>query len=371
MPLNNRKTTRELKRVLSQANSLLLNVVEPLTRWLRKRDPNKHLHINANPVHQSQGKMAVLLVYQPQGLAVSTWMTLEHLQGKGYSTLLVSNCALSPTDAARALTLCWRTIVRKNFGYDFGGYQDAVMHMMAEGVPMRQLLILNDSIWFPLHTNCSLLDRMEAKPAGFVGAFQLEPTRNKQKMKGKKRPFMGSFFWHFKEPVLRSEAFKNFWLNYKATSSKYATIRRGERRFTHHLLDAGIAGEAMYSRNQFDHWLQQLTGHELKQALQELCTTDPSLAKRQMELLAQNTDYPQWDVKAQQLALAITAPQNITATAPLFMVRDMCLPFIKKSADDANVLALGKLVNHWATQSNEIAPCVISEMKSMLRRMGQ
>lgn len=370
MALNKRKIKRELQRILSQANSWLMNVYEPIARWRHKRSPDRRCHITSNPDHHGQGKVAVLLVYQPNGLAESTWLTLEHLRSKGYSTLLVSNCPLSANDAARALPLCWQTMVRKNFGYDFGGYQDAMLHIMGAGVPVEQLVIMNDSIWFPLHAGCNLLSRMEANPAGFVGAFQLEPTRNKQKMVGKKRPFMGSFFWHFKAPVLRSEAFKSFWIEYKATSSKYATIRRGERRFTHHLLDAGIKGDSMFSRGQFDEWLQQQQGDALKLALQDLCTTDPDLAQQQKRLLEQHEPTTEWDGRAMQLAMAITEPQNIMATAPLFMVRDMGLAFIKKSADDANVLAMGKLINHWATQQNEIDPCVVSEMVSVLRRMG-
>lgn len=368
--LNKKKIKRELLRILSQVSSWLMNMYEPIIRWWHKRTLGRHCEICINTKHHNQGKVAVLLVYQPNGLAESTWLTLEHLRSMGYSTLLVSNCPLSANDAARVLPLCWQTMVRKNFGYDFGGYQDAMLHIMGAGVPVEQLVIMNDSIWFPLHTGCNLLSRMEANPAGFVGAFQLEPTRNKEKMVGKKRPFMGSFFWHFKAPVLRSEAFKSFWIEYKATSSKYATIRRGERRFTHHLLDAGIKGDSMFSRGQFDEWLQQQQGAALKQALQDLCTTDPDLAQQQKRLLEQHEPTTEWDGRAMQLAMAITESQNIMATAPLFMVRDMGLAFIKKSADDANVLAMGKLINFYNRHPEWAAPCILKEIKSKLGKQS-
>lgn len=368
MNIHRKKIKRELLRVVNQFNSWIMNVYEPLIRWQRKRDPARTLNVRINPAHMGSGKVAIYLVFQPHGLEASTLLTLEHLQSKGYSTLLVSNCPLNPEDSARTLPLCWQVMVRKNFGYDFGGYQDGVLTVLRSDQPVKQMLILNDSIWFPLHRDCDLLDRMEASPVGFVGAFQLEPTRDQKKMRGKRRPFMGSFFWHFKDQVLSRPAFKEFWRDYKATSSKFATIRRGERRFTHHLMDAGIACEAVFSRNQFDGWLQHAQGTELRQALEDLCTNDDHLATRRLALLAANQSHPTWEADARALASAITRSQNIMATAPLFMVRDLGLPFLKKSADDANLLALQALNIYFSKRPELIEKAVLNELRQVLQR---
>ena len=94
------------------------------------------------------------------------------MKSKGYSTLLISNCLLTSDDKAKALPMCWKIIVRSNFGYDFGGYQVGVLIAMRSGEPINQMLILNDSIWFPLQHDCDFLERVEAKKNGFVGAFQ-------------------------------------------------------------------------------------------------------------------------------------------------------------------------------------------------------
>lgn len=368
MNFNNKKLKRELLRVIDQIKSWIMNVYEPFIRWQRKRNPDSTSNVWMNPDHVGTGKAAVYLVFQPNGLATSTWLTLEHLQSKGYSTLLVSNSPLTTDDRARVLPLCWQVMERENFGYDFGGYQDGVLAILRSGQPIHQMLILNDSIWFPLRRNCDLLDLMETSPAGFVGAFQLEPTRNQEKMQGKKRPFMGSFFWHFKAPVLRSPAFEEFWLDYKATSSKFATIRRGERRFTHHLLDAGIAGEAMFSRRQFDDRLNQARGTQLRQTLEELSTNDSVLAERRRSVLTNDQSDLAWHTEAQALAVAITESQNIMATAPIFMVRDMGLPFLKKSADDANLLALQKLNQFFVQHPELIDTAVLNEIRQVLRQ---
>lgn len=371
MPLHKRKIVRELVRIKDQISSWFMHLYEPYFRWQYQKKFEKYIDLYANGKHVLTDKVAVFLIFQPQGLAPSTLLTLSHLHRKGYSTLLVSNCPMSQDDILKALPLCWRIMRRPNFGYDFGGYKDGIKAATDTHKTMVQLLIMNDSIWFPLNSHCDLLDRMEANPAGFLGAIKLTPVRDLEKINGKKRPFMGSFFWHFKQPIIAGAAFKNFWHNYKQTSSKYATIRRGERYFTHHMLDSGVHGECMYSREQFDTWLAKTSGIDLAMLLAELCTTDSNLATKQKLLCASYQDNKIWDAQAKDLARAITESQNIMATAPLFMVKQMGLPFIKKSSDQTNLLALEILINYWDSKPMAISPCVLNEMKSVRDKARQ
>lgn len=371
MPLQTRKLGRELLRIKDQISSWFMNLYEPFYRWHYKKNSSKFIDFYANDQHVLTDKVAVFLIFQPQGLTPSSLLTLSHLHRKGYSTLLVSNCPMSQDDISKALPLCWKIMRRPNFGYDFGGYQDGIKTATNTHKTMNHLLIMNDSIWFPLHTHCDLLDRMEANQAVFLGAFQLTPVRDLEKIRGKKRPFMGSFFWHFKQPVIDGAAFRNFWQNYKPTSSKYATIRKGERHFTHHMLDSGVNGEYMYSRAQFENWLAQTSGTDLAELLAQLCTTDPSLAAKQQHLCARYQNDEVWDAQAKDLARAITETQNIMATAPLFMVKQMGLPFIKKSSDQANVLALEKLIHYWDSKPMAISASVLDEMKTVRDKARQ
>lgn len=364
MHFNSKKMVRELNRIAKQFGSWMMNLYEPFMRWQHKRRPFHKRDINNE--HLVSGKVAIFLVYQPKGLPASAWLTLTHLKSKGYSTLLVSNSPLSCEDSAKALPLCWQVMSRPNFGYDFGGYQDGVNVILASGQSLRQLLILNDSIWFPLRRDCDFLERMEAVEVGFVGAFQLEPNRDAAKMQGKKRPFMGSFFWHIKEPVLSHTSFKDFWRNYKASSSKYATIRRGERRFTHHLLDAGVAVKGMFSRQEFDRWLEEANDIDVRNTLRELCVVDPRLEGLRKHLLNQDLDSQKGQTEAKDLVRAITASQNIMSTAPLFMVRDHGLPFLKKSADETNLLALKTLCVYFEEKSDWIDHQVLQEIRAVV-----
>lgn len=368
MLFQTKKISRELTRLKDQISSWFMNLYEPYFRWQHDKNFAKIIDFRINNQHRLSEKVAVFLIFQPTGLAQSVFLTLKHLHSNGYSTILLSNCKMLQEDISEALPFCWKIMVRPNFGYDFGGYKDGIKTAVDTHPSLNQLLILNDSIWFPLHSGCQLLKRMEDHPNGFIGAFQLTPVRDLRKMRGKKRPFMGSFFWHFKKPVLNGPAFKKFWQNYKPTSSKYATIRRGERRFTHFMLDSGVPGEYMYSREQFDNWLNQTSGKELAKLLVDLCTTNPSLAVQQQSLFTRYRSDQRWDEEAKFLARAITETQNIMATAPLFMVEQMGLPFIKKSADTANLLALSKLINYWDSNPMAISSCVLNEMKATVKK---
>lgn len=319
-----------------------MNTYEPYKRLQRRRHPERFSSLQMGSLTNPE-KLAIYVVFQPTGLSNSTFETMRHLGANGYAVFLVSNAKLQHEDVSKALRHCWKIMERQNFGYDFGGYQDAIRHIWASSVHPQALVIINDSIWFPLRQDSEILQQMEATPSPFTGAFQLDPSRKKNPIK-KKRPFMGSFFWHFKAAALRDPAFRSFWNNYKATSSKHATIRRGERRFTHHMLDGGVRCEAIYSRQMFDDWICKLESTELHHALKDLCTPDRKLQLAQHDLINSDVLTQDWKDRALNLARKITQSQNIMATAPIFMVRNQRLPFFKKTIDANNALALNRLL---------------------------
>jgi len=361
------KLGRELKRIQDQLNSWMMRAYEPWIRRQRNKYPERYVSVQGGDI-VGPNKLAIYLVYQPQGLSESTFGAMQHFHKQGYAVLLVSNSPLVAEDAARARPHCWAVMQRRNFGYDFGGYQDAIRHIWASGLRPQALVIINDSIWFPLRSNCDLLQRLESTPSAFTGAFQLEPTR-KRHATGKKRPFMGSFFWHFKPSALEATAFRTFWSNYKATSSKYATIRQGERRFTHHMQDGGVPCEGIYSRQQFDAWLEGLNPMRLQQALADLCTVDAGLQQQQAALVRADRLEGDWQTQAMRLAKDITRSQNIMATAPLFMVRDLGLPFFKKAMELTNALALHRLLTAAEREPGIVDnPAVLNEMRERLTR---
>lgn len=334
------KLRRELNRIGQQLRGIPEFFTEPWQRW--RHDAKRAEILQAQDGAVALGpKVALLLLFQPRGVAASTVWTCQHLVSKGYSPLIVSNAPLSSRDREALSPHVWRMTERPNFGYDFGGYRDGIWLLKHWGVAPEVLIILNDSIWFPLQGTETLIDRMEASPAQFVGALQLDPLRATEGIPAKKRPFFGSFFLMAQRGAWQHPAFQAFWRRYRITSNKYKTIRRGERGLSHALIDAGLRCEAMYTRRQLDDHMRGLDASGLRALLPDLVTIDDGLEQERTQCLGQADESPQWRDRALSLALRITEKQNVLATAPITSLTWFEVPYLKKARDWNNVRALG------------------------------
>lgn len=361
------KLERELNRIRQQLKGIPEFFTEPLQR--KRHDAQRGAMLEAE--HGETGlkrKVALLLVYQPQGVSDATVWTCEHLVHKGYAPLIISNAPLSADDKTRLRPWVWRMAERPNFGYDFGGYRDGIWLLSQWKIDLDVLIVLNDSIWFPLNDSETLIDRMERSEADFVGALQLDPLRQPENLPPKKRPFFGSFFLMVKRGALQHEAFLQFWDRYRITSNKYKTIRRGERGLSHALMDAGIRCEAMYTRSALDHYLGTLSNLKLKEVLQDLVTIDDRIEAGISQCVASFDDTDAWRSTAQALALAATEKQNILATAPITSLIVFEVPYLKKSRDWNNLKALSLIRERMRSDRLEgVHPAVQKDMDGALR----
>lgn len=89
---------------------------------------------------------------------------------KGYAPFVVSNLPLPEVERGRLLPSVWRYIERSNFGYDFGGFRDAVLELASDLPRMERLFFLNDSTWSPLPGGQDWLDAVESLGVDFAGA---------------------------------------------------------------------------------------------------------------------------------------------------------------------------------------------------------
>lgn len=333
------KLERELNRIRQQLRGIPEFFTEPLRR--RHHDAQRIAMLQADSGQIAQGpKVALLLVYQPKGISDATVWTCQHLVDKGYAPLIISNATLSADDKARLKPWVWRMAERPNFGYDFGGYRDGIWLLSQWKVDPDNLIILNDSIWFPLNGDETLIDHMEGCKADFVGALQLDPLRQTDNVPPKKRPFFGSFFLMVKRGALHHEAFIRFWDRYRITSNKYKTIRRGERGLSHALMDAGIRCEAIYTRSALDRHIKLLPNQPLKELLEDLVTIDARIEAGLHQCIGSFDDTDEWRARAQDLALQATEKQNVLATAPIVSLLEFKVPYLKKSRDWNNLKAL-------------------------------
>lgn len=336
------KFKREINRIYQQLKSIPEFFTEPIRIYFheKQRIPMLeaiHGHVGTNP------KIAILLIYQPQGVSDSTLWTCQHLVSKGYSPLVISNAPISAADCERLRPWAWRIVERPNFGYDFGGYRDGIWLLSQWKIDPKVLIIMNDSIWFPLNKEETLIERMETSDAQFVGALQLDPLRQVDNIPRKKRPFYGSFFLLVQRGAWEEAAFQQFWARYRITSNKYKTIRRGERGLSHTLMDANLRCEAIYKRAALDQHFQQLSCAQLKHTLVDLVTLDERLEIKLKQCLADFVDTLAWQQQAIELALQITEKQNVLATAPITSMTAFEVPYLKKSKDLNNIKALHRI----------------------------
>lgn len=361
------KLAREFNRIRQQLKGIPEFFTEPVKR--RRHDAQRVNMLQATQGQVDQGsKVALLLLYQPHGVSDATVWTCQHLVHKGYAPLIISNSPLRTDDQARLAPWVWRMAERPNFGYDFGGYRDGIWLLSQWKVDPEILLILNDSIWFPLNGNETLISRMESSAADFVGALQLDPLRQTEDVPRKKRPFFGSFFLMLKRGALHHDAFVRFWDRYRITSNKYKTIRRGERGFSHALMDAGIRHEAIYTRSALDRHIGALSNLKLKEALQDLVTIDERIEAGIAQSVARFADTDEWRDNARALALAATEKQNVLATAPITSLTVFGVPYLKKSRDWNNLKALSLIRERMRSNRLECAhTTILKDIDRVLR----
>lgn len=362
------KLQRELDRVRSQILGWLTEPFEPFARyrhdeWLAKAQPIKLTHLVGR-------RVAVFLVYQPMGLSESTIESCRVLSQSGFSVLLVSNTPISRGDQARLSPYIWCIFERPNFGYDFGGYRDAIHWLWRERIQFEQLLLLNDSIWFPVQSSQSnaWLDDLCDHPSEFCGAMELAGHRQERRRRRQKPAFLGSFFLLFKQRALESEAFRTFWNGYRMTSNKRKTIRRGERAITAAMVRAEFPPHALLRREMFDEYVFSLSAPALRDALESVIAYDDSNQKAQTLLLQTYTDSVNWAEEARRAILDITNLQNLFVTAPVLCLAAFDFPILKKAQTYQNLRALQSIDHAYRNGHLSLHPVIAQEIKSILIR---
>lgn len=360
------KLARELQRIKQQLRSIPEFFFEPTKR--REHDANRgQLLIKTEGAAEPSSKVALLLLYQPNGVSESTLWTCNHLLSKGYAPLVVSNAPLSSNDRIKLQRVSWQVVERPNFGYDFGGYRDGIWLLQQWRIDIEKLIILNDSIWFPLNSNEVLIEQMEAEPSDVVGALQLDPLRQTEGIPTKKRPFFGSFFLMIKRAAWTHPAFQSFWETYQITSNKYKTIRRGERGFSHAMMDAGLTCRAIYTRRDLDEFILSQSNRDLRELLCELVCVDEKVMEDIRQAVRQYSDTDNWRAQGLALATQATEKQNILATAPITSLTTFQVPYLKKARDRGNLEALRLIRQRMQQGVLPVAhPSILNEIEKLL-----
>ncbi len=278
-------------------------------------------------------RIAVYLMLPQRGVQPSHLASLDYLAGAGCAPLVVSNLPLGAADRQALLARCWRLIERPNFGYDFGGYRHAVLSI-AERLPgLEQLVLLNDSAWFPLPGAADWLAQVAAlgtDAAGACGHFgdRWNPPASPRRAGRAARHFhLQSFALALGPRVLRDPGFLEFWRRYRMSNSKAWTCRLGETGLSQWLIGRGYSlGETLDVAG-FARDLAALPRDELAVVLEEM-PLGGRQARRRAALLADPAAGP---AALAGFALGIAARQTVTYVMPAYAWRRHGFPFLKKA----------------------------------------
>ncbi len=316
------KLKREWARLKQQLSAIPEALIEPGQRRRHDAAFERGFAWSEGDAPQS-AKIALLLIYQPSGVAQSTRATCAHLVRRGYAPFIVSNAPLTPADHTLLNPVAWRIMERPNFGYDFGGYRDGIRQLDRWSITPERLLILNDSIWFPLRPGATLIDALERSEADLTGTILRERGQT---------CFLESYCYMIPGKTVSDMAFRAYWDGLKLTSNKYKVIRRGERGFSRAMIDAGLSLRGLFPYDGFLARLAEQDDSFLQKTLTYAAHSYAENAATTRALLADPTA-PGWRDRALAHIAATLPREQPYSTYPFAMVRLYDYPILKKSND--------------------------------------
>lgn len=330
------KVQRELKRIrLDTWRWLRGALFEPHRQWLYDRQSSRHQRITSGSGVLTS-RVAVLVLFQPKGLANSVRLTMDHLVAQGWSVLVVSNAPLATCDVSMVTERAALLLERPNVGYDFGGYR-AGLRLLAhlEHRPER-LILINDSTWFPLREGDDTLQRMEALGVAMAGQiFKTESKRGQDHLE--------SHLLMFSPEALAHPVWARFWHRFVMSDDRVTTILRGEKGLSQALISAGLQVAGLIGRESFLSCLDRLSEPALRNVMADV-VHHRSDAQAHCVNLSQSeewrADFLEWVDGA-----LTNSRQHLVSVTFIAPAMQLCgMGFVKKTRDRRFHLARNKVL---------------------------
>ncbi|SOC09016.1 rhamnan synthesis protein F [Rhodobacter sp. JA431] len=334
------KIKRELNRIKDQILHLPQTLSSLPGRMRESQKRADYLRDFDKLTRRSQGtqpladRVAIFLLYQPKGITRSALATCDWLRAQGYAPFLVLNCAIADEDRALLLENCWSLLERPNFGYDFGGYQDAIRLLNRDGITPEKLIVMNDSVWMPMRPG--LLEQLEANfaDADICGLLQDEKVIHDTKG-GHASAFshLESYFYLIRRSAWQHPEFQAFWHNYKMTDYKPKTIKNGEIRFSRAMAAAGLKLTALSRREVFLQEIQKKDDAFLRNTLKYAAYADADIIRRAKHIAALDAAHPEWREKVLDHIRRAVNRKRFNASFPYANEQIFGTHFLKKSSE--------------------------------------
>lgn len=290
-----------------------------------------------------QRKIAIYLIFPKNGALESHLLALKSMIENGYAPFIVSNLPLGELDLQKLRPLAWQIMERYNFGYDFGGYREAVLWLASRLSKLDQLVLMNDSTWFPLPGAMNWLAEAEAlrvDMAGALGTGHAGRCKAHQYMttawrfEPPHRNFhYGSFALSVAAPMLCNPEFLRFWKKLRLSQVKFQTIKRGEFGFTQWVRASGHSHGSTTDMARLDLFLAEMTEKHLRKIFEQLVIAQDDKAQAVLDKLVVHPGLDQLSRQQMESFIHMAVMRRGTSLAlPRFLIEEHKFAFLKRFA---------------------------------------
>ena len=338
------KIRRELRRLLRQAVSVPGNLRDYfLATAYNDLVMNRRLTIIGDR-ESTPTRVAVYVIYPKFGVLLSHFAAIEYLTRAGYSPLVVVNLPLRKKEIEDLQSRSWRLVVRKNLGYDFGGYREGILHVSDLLPSLDGLALLNDSTWFPVPCDVDWITQAERLRVDLAGASDFASPRNVSgdmastfvwtPFSDRKNHHYASFALLVGARVLRDPKFLEYWRNLRLSNDKSRTVRWNERGFTRWMIRNGYSHAATFDVSGLDYDIGELDDATLKAVHRHIILPDERLYNK-LNLRdgeSKNDCMKTWREAAISDILWSVSKGSPAHALPLYSIQTMNFGFLKKSS---------------------------------------
>lgn len=311
-----RREWTRFKQQLGQAEWLILGAIRK-RRYDRERAHLVKVTEGTLPVSD---KIVIQLIWQPDGILATFIEELKFFAERGFSAIVVSNASLTEQAINLLAPLCHLIVERPNFGYDFGGYREGVLILRDRGLRPTRLIIKNDSIWFPLHSDSDLLTRATIASEDIFGVYYNEFSRI---------PHLQSYFFSFGPRILADDRFWSYWKSLWLTDNKYMVIRQCEMKLTRNFNRMGFSHSAAYSHKEVCAAMSRLEDGRLREVFNYIAKVSTHRIPAVNMLLNGPMD-AMWRTRAEAVISSGRILRYLLIVHPAVLLGELHLPLLKK-----------------------------------------
>jgi hypothetical protein len=162
---------------------------------------------------------------------------MRDLAANGCDLVFVTNAGKLTEPAMQGLReICAGIIIRRNIGYDFGAWRDAILHLGLPRAETHEVILANDSVFGPLTPMGDVLRRLNYSKADIWGLTESWQVRY----------HLQSFFIAFGPAALHAEAWGKFWRRVRPVPMKSYVVRSYEIGITQAMVKGGLSCAAMW-----------------------------------------------------------------------------------------------------------------------------